>query len=548
MTATAETTNAAVRGKERGASAPLRPWPRRTAVRGTEAREAMHAYALEMRNITKTFPGVKALDHVNLKVRKGEIHALCGENGAGKSTLMKVLSGFYPAGSYEGEIVIHGEVRRFQGIKDAERAGIAIIHQELALVQGMSVAENLFLGSEPARYGIIDEPRLYAEARRWLDLVGLSDVSPNTPVSQLGIGQQQLVEIAKALAKRADILILDEPTAALTESEVERLLRLLEDLRAKGVTCIYISHKLNEVFRLADTITVLRDGKTVGTYPAAELDENRVIALMVGRELTERFPRVARHPGDVVLSVRHFSVYDPHNPRKRVIDNVSFTVRKGEIVGIAGLMGAGRTELVSSLFGAFPGRTEGEVVVEGTRVRIASPRDAIAAGLALVPEDRKQLGLVLGMDVKANISMANLQRLSRYGVINENEEIRAAETSVRELRIKAASLETPVSALSGGNQQKVVLGKWLLAKPKVLLLDEPTRGIDVGAKYELYTLMNELVRHGVAIVMVSSELPEILGMSDRILVMREGRIVATFNREDATQENIMLAATGGVGA
>jgi D-xylose transport system ATP-binding protein len=501
-------------------------------------------YALEMENITKEFPGVKALDRVSFKVKKGEIHALCGENGAGKSTLMKVLSGLYPAGTYSGEIRIDGQIMKFRHISDAEKAGIAIIHQELALVKEMTVGENIFLGAEPKKFGIIQWDQLYYESAKWLKAVGLN-INPQTKIRSLGIGQQQLVEIAKALSKSTKILILDEPTAALTESEVEILMGILEELRSKGVSCIYISHKMPEVFRLADTITVLRDGQSVATLPRHETNEDEIIALMVGRELTERYPRVERTPKETVLEVKNYSVWHKDKPNTKVNDNIHFTLRKGEILGIAGLMGAGRTELVMSLFGAYEGKSEGEVWIEGKKVNIRTIQDAIREGLALVTEDRKRLGLVLGMDVKTNTTLASLEKISKWGVMNENEEMKWSQKYVKELKTKTASLETPVGTLSGGNQQKVVLAKWLMSKPKILILDEPTRGIDVGAKYEIYHLMNKLVEEGVAIIMISSELPEILGMSDRIVVMHEGKLVKEFSYKEATQENIMLAATGG---
>ncbi|PZN10773.1 MAG: xylose ABC transporter ATP-binding protein [Bacillota bacterium] len=502
-------------------------------------------YALEMRGITKEFPGVRALDNVTFQVRKGEIHALLGENGAGKSTLMKVLSGVYPAGTFTGEIIVDGRPRQFRSVKDAEEAGIAIIHQEFALVKSMTVGENIFLGREPTRSGVIDWDRVYTEASRWLAEVGLDNVNPRARIEDLGVGQQQLVEIAKALSKRMEILVLDEPTAALTESETETLLQLLQDLRSRGVTCIYISHKLEEVFRIADRITVLRDGRTVGTWDARELDEDRVIAHMVGRELSQRFPPRKSAPGPVVLAIRNFSVRAPDNPARLVVENVNLEVRAGEILGIAGLMGAGRTELVSSLFGGY-GIAEGEIWFEGRKITIRNPRDAIRHGIGFVTEDRKRSGLVLKMDVKKNMTLARLDRVVRWGFLDTDEEIRQTGRYVEELRIRTPSLETPVSNLSGGNQQKVVLAKWLLAQPKVLILDEPTRGIDVGAKYEIYEIMNALAERGVAIIMISSELQEILGMSDRIVVMHEGRITGQFQREEATQELIMACATGRV--
>lgn len=501
-------------------------------------------YALEMESITKEFPGVKALNEVSFKVKKGEIHALCGENGAGKSTLMKVLSGLYPAGTYTGEIRIEGNKVEFHQIADAEQAGITIIHQELALVKDMTAGENIFLGAEPTKWGAIQWDELYFEAGKWLKAVGLN-ISPETKINTLGIGQQQLVEIGKALSKNTRILILDEPTAALTESEVEILMGILADLRSRGVSCIYISHKMPEVFHLADSITVIRDGQSIATLNRKDTNEDHVISLMVGRELTERYPRVPHHPTDVILEVRNYSVWNKDFPDKKLLDDINFSVRKGEILGIAGLMGAGRSELVMSLFGAYGGKTEGQVLIEGNWIRIQSIDQAIRSGLALVTEDRKRLGLVLGMDVKTNTTLSNLSQISPFGVINQNEEIKWSQKYVKELRTKTASLETPVGTLSGGNQQKVVLAKWLMSNPKVLILDEPTRGIDVGAKYEIYNLMNQLVEKGVAIIMISSELPEVLGMSDRILVMHEGRFVKELSHEEATQENIMFAATGG---
>ncbi|MCL6602617.1 MAG: xylose ABC transporter ATP-binding protein [Paenibacillus sp.] len=501
-------------------------------------------YVLEMVDISKEFPGVKALDHVNFKVRQGEIHALCGENGAGKSTLMKVLSGLYPAGTYSGEIVIGGENKQFHKITDAEKAGIAIIHQELALVKEMTVGENIFLGAEPCKHGVIQWDELYHNASVWLKKVGLN-ISPDVKIGNLGIGQQQLIEIAKALSKHTKILILDEPTAALTESEVSILMGILNQLRSEGVSCVYISHKMPEVFALADSITVLRDGRTVATLDRNETDDDKVVSLMVGRELTERYPRVEHTPGEIVLKVSQYNVWHPEKRNQRMIRDIDFTLRKGEILGIAGLMGAGRTELVSSIFGAYGGRAEGEVQIEGKTVKITSVQEAIKAGIALVTEDRKRQGLVMGMDVKRNTTMATMGKVSKFGFINENEEIKWGRQYVQDLKTKTASLETLVGTLSGGNQQKVVIGKWLMSDPKILIMDEPTRGIDVGAKYEIYNLMNRLVDQGVAIIMISSELPEVLGMSDRILVMCEGEFVKEFKWREATQENIMLAATGG---
>ncbi|OEH93823.1 xylose ABC transporter ATP-binding protein [Bacillus solimangrovi] len=501
---------------------------------------------LEMKNITKEFPGVKALDQVNFVAKKGEIHALCGENGAGKSTLMKVLSGLYPSGTYDGTLEINGKVCEFKTIKDAEKAGISIIYQELALAKQMTVAENLILGNEPAKFGIINKNIMFKEAEKWLKEVGLKGVNPETITGTLGIGKQQLIEIAKALSKNANILILDEPTAALTEQEVRILLDILLEFKERGVTCIYISHKLNEVFEIADTITVLRDGQTVSTQPASELTEDKVISLMVGREIKERFPRIKAEPKETVLSVRDYSVFDQENASKKLVDSVSFDVRKGEILGISGLMGSGRTELVMSLFGGLQGGNSGEVLIDGKKVKIKNTKQAIQQGLSLVSEDRKKYGLILDMDIKSNISISSLPSISNRQVINKNEEISHGNKYIDSLRIKANSVETVTGTLSGGNQQKVVLGKCLMTKPKVLILDEPTRGIDVGAKFEIYNLMNQLIREGVAIIMISSELPEVMGMSHRIMVMSEGQKAAEFVAEEATQEKIMVAATGGV--
>jgi D-xylose transport system ATP-binding protein len=498
---------------------------------------------LEMRSIIKEFPGVRALDNVTFSVKKAEIHALCGENGAGKSTLMKILSGVYPFGSFEGQIIVNNEEKQFRGIKESEQAGISIIYQELALVKEMTVGENIFLGNEPRKYGVIDWDQVYVETKKWLEYIGL-DIDPETKVGQLGIGQQQLVEITKALAKNNSIIILDEPTAALTESEVEILIHILNQLRKKQVTCIYISHKLNEVLSLADTVTILRDGKTIGTESIENLTEEKIISLMVGRELTNLFPYEPHSLGETVLEVKNYSV--SHSIKnKKIIDNASFSLRQGEILGIAGLMGSGRTELFTSIFGALDGKKEGEVYLYGKKVNIHQPIDAIKQGIAYVSEDRKRYGLVLDMDIKRNTTMAAMKKIMKMGVIDDTKEIQETDNYAKKMKLKTAGLEAKVNQLSGGNQQKVVLSKWLMTDPKVLILDEPTRGIDVGAKYEIYKLINELVEGGVAVVMISSELPEVMGMSDRILVMAEGRIVGEVSRKDATQEKIMAYATGG---
>ncbi|GAB6088838.1 xylose ABC transporter ATP-binding protein [Spirochaeta dissipatitropha] len=507
----------------------------------------MSNYILEMQDIVKEFPGVRALDKVSFQVKSGEIHALVGENGAGKSTLMKVLSGVYPAGTFEGRIIVEGEEQNYSSIKDSERAGISIIYQELALVPQMSVAENLFLGAEKGSAFKINWDETIQDSMKYLKEVNL-DVNPKTKIKNLGIGKQQLIEIAKAIAKKARILILDEPTAALNEHDSENLLEILRQLRDRGVTCVYISHKLEEVLAIADTVTVLRDGRTVASHDmhgADRLNEAKIVSLMVGRELTERFPRVEHTAGDVLMQVRNWTVQDPDNIEKKIVENVSFDIRKGEILGVAGLMGAGRTELMMSIFGSYGKRLSGEIYLDGQKVEINSAADAIRAGIAYVTEDRKGKGLVLGMDVKQNTSLAALKSLSKLSVIHDLEEIRETEHYVKSLRIKTPSIEQKTKNLSGGNQQKVALAKWMLTKPKVLILDEPTRGIDVGAKFEIYNIMNDLVEQGVCIVMISSELPEVLGMSDRIIVIHNGRLNGELDWKDATQEKTMLLATGG---
>ncbi|MGD8399442.1 MAG: xylose ABC transporter ATP-binding protein [Bacillota bacterium] len=504
----------------------------------------MTEYILEMQNITKEFPGVLALKNVSFQVERGEIHALCGENGAGKSTLMKILSGIYPYGTYSGDIIINGRIQQFHSIKDSENASIAIINQELSVIKNLNIGENIFLGNEPHRLGIINWPKLYYETRHWLKEVGLA-LSPETKVMNLGVGHQQLVEIAKALSRKAQILILDEPSAALTEHEVANLMGILRRLRANGVTCIYISHKLNELLEIADRVTVLRDGETIATTSIAATSEADLITMMVGREITDRFPQIKCVCGDTVMEVNNYNVFEPDFPHRQLVFNASLQARSGEVLGIAGLMGAGRTELISSIFGGYLGPHDGEVRIDGRPVAIKTPFDAYHNGLALVSEDRKRYGLVLGQDVQTNLTLASLDAFCRYGCINFNEEIKQSKESVQVLQIKTPSLTTKINNLSGGNQQKVVLGKCLLTRPKVLILDEPTRGIDVGAKFEIYNIINQLKAKGVAIIMISSELPEVLGMSDRILVMREGRINGEFLTNEANPEKIMAAATGG---
>lgn len=506
----------------------------------------MKKYILEMKNITKTFPGVKALSNVNFQVEQGEIHCLVGENGAGKSTLMKVLSGVYPYGEYSGDIIMNGQVQKFSGISDSEKNGIAIIYQELALVPDMTVYENIYLGHEIKKGKLIDWNETISKAGEMLEKVRLTSLNPATLIKDLGVGKQQLIEIAKALSKDVKLLILDEPTAALNEDDSENLLKLIRALKEQGVTSIMISHKLKEVIAIADTVTVLRDGQTICSLSAEknEISESVIIKNMVGREIDNIYPkRTQRNFGDRVLEIKDWSAYDPKVGRE-ILKKLNFNVRSGEIVGIAGLMGAGRTELAHSIFGN-PGeyRIKGELYVKGQKRHFKSPSDAIKAGVAYVTEDRKGNGLILIDDIKQNITIANLKALSQQGVLNKNEEVKTANYYKDSLNIKAPSVEQKVGNLSGGNQQKVSLGKWLFVKPNVLILDEPTRGIDVGAKFEIYTLMNTLVEQGMSIIMISSELPEVLGMSDRIYVVSEGKIAGEMISDEATQEKIMEMAT-----
>ncbi|MBY8870237.1 ATP-binding cassette domain-containing protein [Micromonospora sp. PLK6-60] len=500
---------------------------------------------LEMRSITKTFPGVTALEEVSLTVRRGEIHAICGENGAGKSTLMKVLSGVHPTGSYAGEILFDGKPVRFNGIRDSESVGIVIIHQELALVPFLSIAENIFLGNERrGAGGLIDWNRANAEAGTLLASVGLNE-NPVTPVIQLGVGKQQLVEIAKALAKDVRLLILDEPTAALNDIDSAHLLDLLRTLRERGITCIMISHKLNEITAIADSTTVLRDGRTVETLDMrdGQVTQDRIIRGMVGRDLTSFYPDRESAPGAEVLRVEDWTVRHPVQDRN-VVEGVTLHVRAGEVVGIAGLMGAGRTELAMSVFGRSYGRdVTGRVFMHGRQVRTRTVAEAIANRIAYVTEDRKRYGLNVIADVCRNISAAALGKLSRAGWVDGNEEISVAEQSRRNMNIKTPSVMSVVGKLSGGNQQKVVLSKWLFTDPDVLILDEPTRGIDVGAKFEIYTIINRLVADGKAVILISSELPELIGMCDRIYALSAGRLTGELAVSDATQENLMALMT-----
>lgn len=502
----------------------------------------MSNYILEMQHISKEFSGIYALRDVTLAVKQGEIHALCGENGAGKSTLMKILSGIYKTGSYNGEILIHDKKCAFKNVVDAEREGIAIIYQELNLVGEMDIAENIYLNAWPEKCGLIDENVMYQKAQTLCQELGIS-ANLHTKTKHLGIGVQQMVEIAKALAKDVQILVLDEPTASLTDKEVDVLMDFLDHLRQRGVTCIYISHKLEEVFRISDRISVLRDGQLVSTYETADVTEWDVIRAMVGRELEDRFPYHSHEIGEPVLQVRDLSLTDAKG--KKILKNISFDLCRGEILGISGLMGAGRTEMAMTIFGAMEGKKTGTVTLFGEKVDIHSPADAISRGIALVTEDRKAQGLLLAQTVSDNIVLASLRKLCHMGVVDVNLQYFFAKQYVKEIGIKVPSLNAEVRSLSGGNQQKVVLAKWLMTEPKILILDEPTRGIDVGAKYEIYTIMMDLAAKGFSIIMISSELPEIMGMSDRVLVMHEGAVSGTVLHEDMTQERIMRLATGG---
>ncbi len=507
----------------------------------------MASNLLEMQAITKTFPGVKALENVNLKVKESEIHALMGENGAGKSTLMKVLSGVYEFGAYEGDILFKGETCRFRTISDSEKKGIVIIHQELALIPQLSVAENIFLGNERSRHGIIDWYKTELETRELLKTVGL-DEKPSVKAGSLGVGKQQLVEIAKALSKEVKLLILDEPTAALNEEDSENLLRLLLSFKGQGITSIIISHKLNEIMKVADSITILRDGKTIETLNVHEenISEERIIQGMVGRDLTHRYPLRTPTIGDIGFEIKDWTVYHPVQSERIMVDRASLNVRKGEIVGIAGLMGAGRTELAMSLFGKSYGqKISGTILKNGSPVKVPTISAAIEAGIAYVTEDRKEYGLILMQDIKSNISLANLSSISRRYLVNDHQELVEAERYREKMAIKTPSVHQKTGNLSGGNQQKVVLSKWIFTEPELLILDEPTRGIDVGAKFEIYSIIHDAASQGKSVLMISSELPELLGMCDRIYVMNEGRITGEVAREEATQELLMKYMTRG---
>ena len=503
----------------------------------------MSGYLLEMKGIAKKFGGVPALDGIDLTLMPGECIGLCGENGAGKSTLMKVLSAVYPHGTWDGQILMDGKPLEAHSIRESEAAGIVIIHQELMLVPELSVTENLFLGNEiTLPGGRMDYPAMNQRAEALLKELNLNDVNVVLPVSTYGGGHQQLIEIAKALNKNARVLILDEPSSSLTANEIAVLLDIVRGLKAKGVACVYISHKLDEVEAICDTIVVIRDGKHIATTPMDKMDVNQIIAQMVGREMSQMYPSLERTPGEVVFEARNVTCWDVDRPERRKVDNVSFSLRRGEILGIAGLVGAGRTELVTALFGAYPGRCEAEVWLEGQRIDSRTPLKAIRCGLALVPEDRKHHGIVRDMDVGQNITLSVLGRFARFTRIDREAELAVVSEEIARLGLKTASPFLSITSLSGGNQQKAVLSKMLLTKPKVLILDEPTRGVDVGAKFEIYKLMLELAAQGMSIIMVSSELAEVLGVSDRVLVMGEGKLRGDFVNDNLSQETVLAAA------
>ncbi len=500
---------------------------------------------LEFKHVTKQFPGVVALNDVSFDVRRGEIHGICGENGAGKSTLMKVLSGVYPHGTYEGVVICDGQELKLgqSSIREAVEKGIAIVYQELTLVPTRTVGENVYLGKEPVEHGGIIWDKVYADTQAILTKYQL-DVDPRAVVNDLGVGKMQMVEIAKALSENAKILILDEPTSALSKEEVEKLMEILRGLKQHGITCIYISHRLEEFFLITDRVTVMRDGKVVTTQPTKDVTQNDLVKYMVGREMKERFPKGKRKPGELVFEVEGLEAADPNDPNRKVLNGVSFNVRKGEVLGIAGLMGSGRTELVTTLFGEYGKIAKGKIRIHGREIEPKSAREAINAGLSLVPEDRKKMGLVLIQTILKNISLPNLDQFSAFFRINSNAELQASMQQAKSLTIKAPNLEVLVETLSGGNQQKVVISKWLMSKPEVLIMDDPTRGIDVGAKFEIYKLMNDLAEKGVAIIMISSDLEEVLGMSDRIMVMCRGHSTITMPVAEADKERVMSLATG----
>jgi len=503
----------------------------------------MAEYLLEMRNIVKEFGGVRALNGIDIKLKAGECAGLCGENGAGKSTLMKVLSAVYPHGTWDGEIIWDGKPLQAQSIRETEAAGIVIIHQELMLVPELSVAENIFLGNEiTLPGGRMDYAAMNRRAEELLKELNINDVNVVLPVKQYGGGHQQLIEIAKALNKNARLLILDEPSSSLTAAEIKVLLNIIHSLKAKGVTCVYISHKLDEVAEICDTIVTIRDGQHIATTPMAEMNIDRIIAQMVGREMTQLYPQREHTPGEVIFEARNVTCYDADNPERKRVDNISFQLRKGEVLGIAGLVGAGRTELVSAIFGAYPGPSEAEVYLNGVKLDTSTPVKAIRNGLAMVPEDRKHHGIVPDLGVGHNMTLTVLQDFARASRIDQEAELSTIRQEIKSVKLKTSSPFLPITGLSGGNQQKAVLSKMLLTKPKILILDEPTRGVDVGAKFEIYQLIFNLAKEGMSIIMVSSELAEVLGISDRVLVIGEGKLRGDFVNDNLSQETVLAAA------
>jgi D-xylose transport system ATP-binding protein len=503
----------------------------------------MAEYLLEMKNIVKEFGGVRALNGIDIKLKAGECAGLCGENGAGKSTLMKVLSAVYPHGTWDGEIVWDGKPLQAQSIRETEAAGIVIIHQELMLVPELSVAENIFLGNEiTLPGGRMDYAAMNRRAEELLKELNINDVNVVLPVKQYGGGHQQLIEIAKALNKNARLLILDEPSSSLTAAEIKVLLNIIHSLKAKGVTCVYISHKLDEVADICDTIVVIRDGQHIATTPMREMNIDRIIAQMVGREMNQLYPQRTHTPGEVIFEARNISCYDADNPERKRVDDISFKLRKGEILGIAGLVGAGRTELVSAIFGAYPGPCDAEVWLNGQKLDTSTPLKAIRAGLAMVPEDRKHHGIVPDLGVGHNMTLTVLNDFARATRIDQQAELAAIRQEIKSVKLKTSSPFLPITGLSGGNQQKAVLSKMLMTKPKILILDEPTRGVDVGAKFEIYQLMFDLAKEGMSIIMVSSELAEVLGISDRVLVIGEGKLRGDFVNDNLSQETVLAAA------
>lgn len=507
------------------------------------------AVLLEIKNVSKTFPGVKALENVSLEINKNEIHAICGENGAGKSTLINILGGIYPYGTYEGEIFLDGKKVEFKNPKDAEKAGISVIHQELTLFEELNIVENIFMGSQKVKGASIDWESMYKETKEWLKKLKMEEQNIFTKIKHLGVGKQQLIEIAKALVKNSMILILDEPTASLTEKEIRTLFKILKELKDEGVTCIYISHKLDEIFEIADKVSVLRDGKLIGTNNVNKVTENELIKMMVGREIDQMFPKRANVPEEIIFEVKNYSVYEEYNNDRKVVDNISFNLKRGEILGFAGLIGAGRTELMRSIIGFYPGKREGEVYLNSKKIELSSPKNALEVGIAYLSEDRKRFGIIPTMSVRENITIAFIKEFTDYFHINKEKEILETLKMINQLNIKTSSLETKITTLSGGNQQKTLIGRNLITTPRILIMDEPTRGIDVGAKQEIYVLMNNLTDQGISIIMVSSELPEIIGMSDRIIVMHEGKFMGEIENRDhnTKQEDIMYLATGTLG-